>query len=129
MNNVLTLTETTKLVGAELQLLKYSTNNLLLAAMELREFATLHRVVRFVFKIFSFFQVPKETKVSKCKRIINQSLSLPLRPLIATLAGSVVAIGIITGTTLKKDCIGRTYLSLLVSDGRCLTAFSEEGTV
>ena len=40
-SDVLTLTETTKLVGAELQLLKYSTNNLLLDAMELREFATL----------------------------------------------------------------------------------------
>lgn len=91
--------------------------------MELSKFVTLHRDSTLCFQDFLVLLsattnrlVPKETQVSRCKRIMNQSLSLPLRPLIATLAGSVVATGIIPGTTLKKDCIGRTtYLSLLVS--------------
>ena len=98
--------------------------------MELSKFATLYRDSTLCSQDFLVLirattnrLVPKETNVSKCKRIINQSLSLPWRPLIATLAGSVVATGIIAGTTLTKDCIGRTHL---YKDVRCCNSIISE---
>jgi hypothetical protein len=62
--------------------------------------------------------VEKDTKVSRCSRMMNTSLSPLLIDLIIKLAGSVVATGIIKGASLKAedDCIdSMVILSAAVS--------------
>lgn len=65
--------------------------------------------------------VEKDTKVSRCSRMMNTSLSPQLIDLIMKLAGSVVATGIIKGASLKADddCIDS-----MVTNCRQLSALS-----